>query len=450
MTRSAALGAAWAEPLLAVGVSHRTAPLALLDRLALSRSSGARVLAELGSDHAIHEAVALSTCNRTELYLVASDYVEAERVALGVLSRQAGVRPTALVGRVSSLRGPDAVRHLFRVTGGLESMVVGETEIQGQVKRAYELARLEGATGPMTTRLFRDALSAGRRVRSEIPSCRSRVSVASVAVGLAARRFGGLEGRTALVIGAGENGELTGHALAGRGSRVVFVAHRRYERAEALARRFTGRAVGSESLRAELVQADLAFSCTSSPHQVLARDELAHVMEQRAGRALVLVDIAVPRDIDPAARDLPHVALYDIHDVKREVTGDVNGRAEASARAGPLIEREVERFQAWLVSLEVLPAISALHEQAEARVEEVLREHVPGWASLSTEDRERVGIVAHAVVNRFLHEPTVRLKRASGSRASSAYVQALWELFGLERTAPAADDPLRRSTAAGR
>jgi glutamyl-tRNA reductase len=443
VTRLALLDGFNQERLFAVGVSHRTTPLALLERLTLTASTSARILAEITSHDEIHEAVVLSTCNRTELYLVVADAVEAERIALAALAQEAGLTPGAL--GLQSLCGTEVVRHLFLVAAGLESMVVGETEIQGQVRRAYELALLEGATGAITNQLFRGALEAGRRVRIETGSRRSRSSVASVAVSLAVRRFGDLEGRRALVIGAGENGELAGRALAGHGARMVFVAHRRRERALALARRWGGRAVGFERLRTELADADLAFGCTASRRQIVPRDDVALVMEKRPGRPLLLIDIAVPRDIDPAVRDLPDVGLYDIDDLKREVTGDATASAVGTDRVKRVIDHEVARFTAWLSSLDGVPAISALREHAETAVEQVLHEHEPLWESLSPADRERVGMVAHAVVNRFLHEPTMRLKRTPGSETSRIYAYALQELFGLDTTrAPASSSWLKQ------
>lgn len=434
MTRLAILDGSGQERLFAVGVSHRTAPLALLERLTLSASSSARILAEITSHDAIHEAVVLSTCNRTELYLVVADALEAEHIALAVLSMESGLPPGALT--LQALRGAEVTRHLFLVAAGLESMVVGETEIQGQVRRAHELALLGGMTGPITNQLFRGALEAGKRVRSETASSRSRSSVASVAVSLAVRRFGDLEGRRALVFGAGQNAELTGRALAGQGARIVIVAHRRRERAVALARRWGGRAVGFERLRTELADADLAFGCTASPRQIVARDDVALIMEKRNGRPLLLIDTAVPRDIDPAVRGLPDVQLYDIDDLKREVECDATAPAAGTDHARRVLDHEVARFTAWLASLDGVPAISALREHAEAAVERVLNEHESLWESLSPADRERVGMVAHAVVNRFLHEPTMRLKRAPDSAASRIYVHALRELYGLDATSP--------------
>src|SRR5918997_826129 len=304
--------------LLGIGISHKTAPVALRERLALPEGRATRVLAELVSDPSIHEAVAISTCNRTELHLVAADPVEAENVGLAALSRQAGIRPTELFGRIYSLRDADAVRHLFSVAAGLDSMIVGEAEVQGQVKRAYELALVEGVTGPITNRLFREALAAGKRVRTETEVGRSRVSVSTVAVELAAGMLGDLSRRRVLVIGAGENAELTARALRERGVETIFVANRHYDRAIGLAQRFGGAAVRFEDLPAKLLESDIVVSSTASPHQIVGRDELAEVMRQREGRPLLIVDIAVPRDIDSAARELPGVALYDMDDLQRE------------------------------------------------------------------------------------------------------------------------------------
>jgi glutamyl-tRNA reductase len=420
------------DSLLALGVSHKTAPLALRERLALPEGRATRVLRDLTSHAEIHEAVAISTCNRTEVYLVAADPVEAENRVLAELSRQAGIRPTELLGRLYSLRGADAVRHLFSVAAGLDSMIVGEAEVQGQVKRAYELALVEGATGPISNRLFRDALGAGKRVRTETALGRSRVSVSSVAVDLARDVLGDLETRRVLVVGAGENGELTAKALADRGVRTVFVANRRYDRAIGLAQRFGGDAVRFDDLPAEIVDADIVVGCTSSPHLIVGADELALVTEQRGGRPLLLIDIAVPRDIDPRVRELPGITLYDMDDLQRTVARNLDVQEAEAARARTVIEEELQRFDRWLATLDVVPTISALRDRGEEIVQQVLRENEGRWESLSEADRERLELMARAVVNRMLHEPTTRLKRPSDEDASYVYLQALRELFGLE------------------
>ena len=433
-------------PLLALGVSHKTAPVALRERLSLPEGRAAGFLNELLSHPEIREAVAISTCNRTELYMVVGDPVEAESIALSALARRAELRPTELFGKLYSLRDLDVVRHLFEVAAGLDSMIVGEAEVQGQVKRAYELALVEGTTGPVSNRLFRDALSAGKRVRTETAIGRSHVSVSSVAVDLARGVIGELSSRRVLIVGAGENGELTASALHRNGAHTVFVANRRYDRAIGLAQRFGGTAVRFDDLPAQLSEADIVVSCTSSPHQIVGREEMAVVAEQRDGRPLLMIDIAVPRDIDPTVRDLPGLTLYDMDDLQRESARNVSGREAEATRARTLVAEEATRFAQWLGSLDVVPTIAALHERADEIVRQVVSENERRWASLSDEDRDRVETLARAVASRLLHEPTLRLKGAEGDE-SYAYVQALRELFGIETAgAEAADAPAAEVT----
>jgi len=422
--------------LLALGANHKTAPLPLREKLALPDGRAARVLAELVDHEAVHEAVAISTCNRTELYLVTADPVEAENLALGILSRQAGLRPTELLGAIYSLRGSAAVEQLFAVTAGLDSMIVGEAEVQGQVKHSYERALVEGVTGPVTNRLFRDALGTGKRVRSETGVSRSSVSVSSVAVKLAADFLGDLSDRRVLVIGAGENAELTARALRDRGVEALFVANRRYDRALGLAQRYGGRAIAFDSLPGELEHADIVVSSTGAPHQIVGREELEFVAASRMGRPLVMIDLAVPRDIEPGVRDCPGIALYDMDDLQAEVARNLSGRQAEAEEARAIVREEVARFEDWLDSLDVVPTISALRRRGDEIVEQVLRENESRWESLSEADRERLGVLARAIVNRMLHEPTLRLKGSVDDEANYVYVHTLRELFGLETPAP--------------
>jgi glutamyl-tRNA reductase len=427
--------------ILALGASHKTAAIELREKLALPAGRASRVLFELTGLEAVHEAAALFTCNRTELYLVTTEPGEAESEALGILSRQAGPPPAELLEAMYSLHADAAVEHLFSVTSGLDSMIVGETEIQGQVKRAYELALVEGVTGPVSNRLFRDALAAGKRVRSETGIARSNVSVSSAAVQLAADFLGDLDGKHALVIGAGENAELTVRTLHERGVEALFVANRRYERARELAQRYDGRAVTFENLPRELERADIVVSSTGAPHQIVGREELEHLATLRMDRPLVLIDLAVPRDIDPGVRECPEVALYDMDDLQRAVAQNMTGREEEVEEARRLVRDEVKRFEAWLESLDVVPTISALRRRGEQVVDHVLRENEPRWESLSDADRERVELLARAVVSRLLHEPTLRLKGAAGGQESHRYVHALHELFGLEAALAPREQP---------
>jgi glutamyl-tRNA reductase len=428
--------------LLALGVSHKTAPLDLRERLSLTEGRAVGALHELTGADGIHEAAAISTCNRTELYLVVSDPVEAESTALGVLTRKAEIRPTELLGHLYSLRSGEAARHLFEVTAGLDSMIVGEAEIQGQVKRAYELALVEGATGPILNRLFRGALAAGGRVREETAVGEKGVSIPSVAVELARRTLGDLADRRVLIVGAGETAELVAKALVAKGVATVFVANRRYDRAIGLAQRFDGAAVRFEELPEQLTAADIVVSATNSPHHIVERDGLEHVMEDREGRPLLLVDIAVPRDVEPECREIPGVTLHDIDDVQQIVERNAGGREAEARRAEPIIAAELDRFERWLASLAVVPTVAALRGHADEIVERVLAENEGRWESLSEADRERIDAMAKAIASRLLHEPTLRMKRAAGSDAAYVYVSALRELFGLDAgTEPESEAP---------
>jgi glutamyl-tRNA reductase len=426
--------------LLALGVSHKTAPLDLRERLSLTEGRAVSALAELTSASGIHEAAAISTCNRTELYLIVSDPVEAESTALGVLTRQAEIRPTELLSHLYSLRATEAARHLLQVTAGLDSMILGEAEIQGQVKRAYELAMVEGATGPILNRLFRDALTAGGRARDETGISEKGVSIPSVAVELARRAVGDLSDRRVLIVGAGETSELVARALVARGVATVFVANRHYDRAIGLAQRFSGSAVRIEELPEQLEQADIVVSATNSPHHIVERDGLEHVMEARSERPLLAIDLAVPRDIDPACRELPGVTLHDIDDVQQIVERNASGREAESRRAEQIVEAELDRFERWLGLQEVVPTISALRERGDEVVRRVLAENEGRWENLSEGDRERVEKLAKAIASRLLHDPTLRIRRSACSGEAYFFVNALRELYGLEvEAAPEAE-----------
>jgi glutamyl-tRNA reductase len=418
--------------LLALGVSHHTAPLALREKLALTEGAAAGVLNALVSEEPISEAAALSTCNRTELYLVATDSVEAETAGLGVLAREAGIPPTELLGPLYSLRAADAARHLYRVTAGLDSMILGEAEIQGQVKRAYELALVEGATGPILNRMFRGALAAGKRARTETAVGEKGVSIPSVAVELAQRNLGDLSARRVLLIGAGETSELTARALAARGSDAVFVANRGYNRAISLAERFGGEAVRIDELPVQLASADIVVSATNSPHHLIERSELETIMGQRDGKPLLLIDLAVPRDIDPDCREVGGVSLFDVDEVQAIVERNASGREAEARHATGILDSELSRFERWLGAQEVMPTVAALRERAERIVSQVLAENATRWESLSATDRERMKQMTRAIVNRLLHEPTVRLKGLADHDDAYLRVSALRELFGLD------------------
>jgi glutamyl-tRNA reductase len=428
--------------LLALGISHKTTPVALRERLAFTESQAVELAAELAGTSEAHEAVVISTCNRTEVYLVVGDPVRAETDVLGMLAQRAGIRPTELAQEIYSPRNCDAARQLYRVTSGLESMIVGEAEIQGQVKRAHEAAMRAGVTGPLSNRLFAAALTTGKRVRSETGIGSSRVSVPSVAVDLAQDVLGGLSDRHVVILGAGETSELTAQALAHQGAGTIFVANRRADRALSLAQRFGGSVVGLDKLPDQLLEADIVVSSTASPHPIVGAEELQLVMEQRGGRPLLLIDIAVPRDIDSRCADVDGVTLYDIDDLQAVVQRNLGAREEIVPQAEEIVEEEIRRFARWLGQLETLPTVTALREHGNALVEQILAENEGRWESASERDLMRVDAIAKAVLNRLLHEPTIRLRSLSEERGHAS-LQLVRELFGLDeeprREAPAGD-----------
>ncbi|MEA2195273.1 MAG: glutamyl-tRNA reductase [Solirubrobacteraceae bacterium] len=417
--------------LITLGISHKTASVQLRERLALTQSAVGEFLHEVAAHPEVHEAVVISTCNRTELSLVVGDPVAAESAVLGMLAQRARVRPTELAERIYSPRNCDAARQLFRVTAGLESMIVGEAEIQGQVKRAYEVALAAGTTGPLTNRLFTAALQTGKRVRSETSIGLGRASMSSVAVELAHAVMGDRPDPRVVIIGAGETSELTARAFAEHGVCTVFVANRHADRARSLADRFGGEVVALDDLPGELERADVVVASTASPHPIVGREELELVMRARRGRPLLLIDLAVPRDIDPACGDLDGVTLFDMDDLQARVAHTISVREAEALRAESIVEDEIKRFAAWLGTLAVQPTIRALREYGDAIVEQVLAENAPRWEQATERDVARAEAIARSVMNRLLHEPTLRLRTMTEGR-SHGRLQIMRELFGLE------------------
>ncbi|MBW3607784.1 MAG: glutamyl-tRNA reductase [Actinobacteria bacterium] len=426
--------------LITLGISHKTASVQLRERLAFTHSAVTQFLHEVGAHPEVHEVVVISTCNRTELTLVVGDPVAAESAVLGMLAQRAQVRPTELAERIYSPRNCDAARQLFRVSAGLESMIVGEAEIQGQVKRAYEVALASGTTGPLTNRLFTAALQTGKRVRSETSIGLGRASMSSVAVELAHAIMGDRPEPRVVIIGAGETSELTARAFAEHGVCTIFVANRHADRARSLAKRFGGEVVALDGLPAQLERADAVIASTASPHPIVGQEELELVMRARHGRPLLLVDLAVPRDIDPACADLEGVTLFDMDDLQARVAHTISVREAEALRAESIVEEEIKRFAAWLGTLAVQPTIRALREYGDAIVEQVLAENAPRWEQASARDVARAEAIARTVMNRLLHEPTLRLRTMAEGR-SHGRLQIMRELFGLEG-APEGDEQI--------
>src|SRR4051794_23054638 len=420
-------GAGLVSEVLCLGISHKTAPVALRERLAMPDSEATRFLGDVLATPAVEEAVVISTCNRTEVYLTVGDTVAAETAVLGALAARADIRPTELAEVIYSPRNCDAARQLYRVTSGLESMIVGEAEVQGQVKRAFELAQGAGATGPLANRLFGAALQTGKRVRTETAIGAGGASISSVAVDLARDLLGDLRERNVVIIGAGETAELTARALHEQGVAAVFFANRRADRARSIAARFGGHVVSLDDLPSHLENTDIVVSSTSSPHAIVGAAELEVVMRRRAERPLLLIDIAVPRDIDSACADLEGVTLYDIDDLQSVVARNIEGREAEAARAEGIVEDEIQRFARWMGQADVRPTVAELRRHGEEIGEAVLAENAGRWEAASPRDVARVEAMARAIMQRLLHEPTIRLRESGHGR-----VALVRELFGLE------------------
>jgi glutamyl-tRNA reductase len=419
--------------LLCIGISHKTASLVLRERLSLSDGRARQLMLELTAAEEIQESVALSTCNRTELYVITADPLAAESTALGALARRAETPATELALNLYTHRGSDAVGHLLRVAGGLESMVFGEHEILGQIKRSHAAALAEAVSGPVSDRLFASAVAAGRRVRSETAVGAGHLSVATTAVDLATRTLGELDGRTALIVGSGENGEMMARALGRAGAASIFIANRHYDRAIGLAAKVGGRALRFELFPQELLRADIVVGSTGSPHTLIHREELQAVMRERTGRPLLILDTALPRDIDPAVRDLPGVTLLDLDDLQRSVERSESLRRGELDAAEAIVAEEVAAFGSWLTTLDVLPTVAALHRRGSTIAAQVIEENASHFAAAGDADRRRLELMAEAIVTRLLHEPSLRLRQSAGSDQGTAQMHALRELFALDQ-----------------
>ena len=416
--------------LLAVGISHKTAPVEVRERLALTDARAVEFVRDLHGVPEIQEVVALSTCNRTELYLVVNDPVEAESAVLGMLAKQASIQPTALAPSIYSHRNCDAARHLYRVSAGLESMIVGEDQIQGQVRRAFDAALERDTTGPFTNHLFKAALATGKRVRTETAIGAGRMSLPSVSAMLAKEVLGELDGRRVVIIGTGESSELAARALADAGGELVFVATRRRDRAVSLAARFGAHSVAFDELPDALVGAEMVVSATSSPHLLIEAEELDEVQSRRGRRPLLIIDLAVPRDVEAACAQVEGVSLSDVDDLEAVVARNRRVRQSEARKADGIVEEEIQSFATWLGSLEVMPTLAALRSHASEIVTQVMAENDGKWETASDQDVERTQAIARAIVNRLLHHPTLRIKELRDDRvhARMALVQ---ELFGL-------------------
>jgi glutamyl-tRNA reductase len=393
--------------LVLVGTSHHHAPIELRERVALEKDAARDLAARLAAGG--RETVILSTCNRTELYVAAEDGETAERDAVAALAE---LEPE-VEGALYRLRDQAAALHLFRVAAGLDSLVPGEGEILGQVRAAFEL----GTTGPLLERVFRQALHAGRKVRAQTAIGESPASVSSAAAALAEQVFGDLSGKTILLLGAGKVSEQAARNLRTRGAEIVLVADSKTDRAE---------------IEERLGSVDVVIASTNAPGIVLDVDAVARALGGRRGRRLLLVDLAVPRDLDPAIRDVDGCYLYDIDDLEEIVAQTLSGRRREAERAESIVAAEAEKFHEWHASLDVVPAIASLRALAEEIREAELRKAEGLLGRLDESQRRAVEAVTAQIVNKLLHLPTVRMKQAAAAADGVLYAEAVRHLFGLE------------------
>lgn len=424
-----------AVSLVVIGASHRTAPLWFLEALSLDAPAAGKLADSLVGGAHISEAVVLSTCNRTELYLAAETFHGAYGEARNAIADVTFLGPESFADHMIVLHDEDAVRHLLEVTAGLDSVVVGEHEIIGQVRSAWTAATERGTAGSTLGLLFRHAIEAGKRARTDTSISRSTASIPHAAVDLAASHLGGsVAGRRALVVGAGEMATSAVQALASRGASVT-ILNRTISTAEALAERHRARALGLGALSSELVGADLVVTATSAFAPWIVADDLAGALTDRHGSPrtdpLVLVDIAMPRDIDPAVRDLDGVVLADMDDLRAFVDANLESRRREVPAVRSIIAEEIERYLAAAGSREVAPLVAAMRGRAMGIRDGELARFSSRIDAMTPEARATLGAVLAGVLGKLLHEPTAALKESAATPRGDRLAAALRELFDL-------------------
>lgn len=421
-----------AEIIAIVGVNHKTAPVEVREKLAFSGDCTGPLLTFLNID-GVRECCFLSTCNRVEVIFTASQPEEAARSVRAFLFSHTALSEAETRKYSYFHHGKEAVVHLYKVAASLDSMVVGEPQILGQLKQAYRHALEQKSTGVILNRLLHKSFSVAKRIRTETNIGSSAVSISFAAVQLARKIFGSLEDKGVLLVGAGEMAELAAEHLVSQGIGRVVVANRTLERASRLARRFNGTAVGLDELTSQLAGVDILISSTGATDLVLRKEEVKPLMRQRMNRPLFLIDIAVPRDLDPGLNDLDNVYLYDIDDLKNVVDLNKAEREKEAVRAEGIVAEEVIKFGQWLEGMGVAPTITALRQKANAIREAEVAKTLANLKSLSEGERRSVEMLASALVNKLLHEPTVFLKSGDSHGDVQARLDFARRLFGLDK-----------------
>ena len=429
--------------IVAVGLNHTTAPVALREQLALNDCGLRMALSDLAACRRmpangngqlrLPESVILSTCNRLEVYAVVAGEPKVgwQRIE-HFLSDLQGLDLAELRQHLYRLDGQAAVEHLMRVAAGLDSMILGEAQILGQVSAAQAEAQTAGSIGPILSHLFDHAIHAGKRARTETEIGRHTTSISHAAANLVCERSGSLDGIQALIVGAGEMAQVAAQALQDRGLKQMSFINRTHARAESLASHFGGRALNWYHLPSALTMADVVICSTGAPHIVIHENDVLPGLAERAGRPLLFVDIAVPRDVEDNVGDLPGVDLFDIDHLQTTVDANMAQRQAAIPDVEAIIDQEETRFEAWLQGRQVLPVLVELRRRAQDIASTELERYQPQFDELDPDFQEKVTRMVHRIVNKLLHEPTVRLKASAAEGNGVEYAQAIRELFDLD------------------
>jgi glutamyl-tRNA reductase len=414
-----------------VGMNHKTAPLEIRERLSFSCGDGLRPLEEILRTPVVKEALYLSTCNRVEVLARAEDMEEAIARVKAFILRHGNLDAAELGRCLYVYCGSDAVRHLFRVASSLDSMVMGEPQILGQVKEAYRDCVEQRASGIILNKLLHYAFRAAKRVRTETAIANNAVSVSFAAVEMAKKVLGSLDGRTVLLVGAGEMSELAARHLLSNGAGTIIVANRTYARAVQVAEDFHGVPVGFDLLEEKLQEADIVISSTGAAGYIITPAMIQAALRRRKNRLLFLIDIAVPRDVDPEVGRIDNVYLFNIDDLQGVVDGNLQNRLREAEKAEGIIGEEVLKFAEWYNTLEVVPTIVSLREKVDAIMRAEMEKSGSWLRNLGDEDRKNIEILATQIINKILHDPVTGLKEESQSNGAMPYVAAIRRLFRL-------------------
>ncbi|ABZ83848.1 glutamyl-tRNA reductase [Heliomicrobium modesticaldum Ice1] len=418
--------------IFAVGLNHKSAPVEVREKLSFTEAQISEALTQLEGMTGIEGCCILATCNRTEIYGACTDLEAGLAAVKRFIIERGRLQPSDFANYFYVHTLYDAIRHLFRVASGLDSMVLGETQILGQVRAAYQRACNERASNGIINTLFQQAITVGKRVRSETGIDQHPVSISYTAVELAEQVFGGLAGRSAMVLGAGKMSVLTLKHLVAQGVERIIIANRSVEKAKELAQGCGGEAIPFHEVHARMAEADIVISCTAATHYVIRRPMMEEVMERRSGKPVFLIDIAVPRDIDPEVAQVSGVHLYDIDDLQHVVDRNLEERRKAAIEAEEIIESEITQFLRWLNSLFVIPTIVSLKQKGNQIREKELGRALSKLKHLSEKEKKLVGSLASSIVNQLLHDPITRLRHYAATPEGHLYSEILQNLFCLD------------------